>query len=267
MKNLSQNNKLAQILQRPDIWQAGKDGSGTPADSQTRGPSTGHHLLNCALANKGWPKHGSTELLIETEGSGIGVGELSLLSPLLAELTQQQKTVVFVNPPKKLNPGALAVAGVRIEHILILQPKNNRDELWAIEQSLRSGCVAALINWQGEQHLTDRDLRRLQVAAKENHCLHFHIRPAAYGQSPSPAPLRINLGKIPGHMKIEVLKQAGGPSGQVVYLPRGIHRTDKRKPVAAQPQQQQSARVVSVTSGRKVALPQQKQAGGLGLWH
>lgn len=230
-ENLIQNNQLDQgsrrqrlnrLLARPDIWQA--------ANEQQRprnGITTGYPGLDALLAGNGWPRGATTELLVDQSG----IGELSLLLPALAEMTQREQMVALVNPPFIPYAPALAAAGIRLEKLLILHPRGQRDQLWAMEQTLQSGCCGALLSWQGGPPPADKDLRRLQVAAREGNAVHFHFRPSSCATSPSPAALRLQLASDGEQLVLQLQKQLGGASGQRLHLARNSDLTRRDRPL------------------------------------
>ncbi|SHE95048.1 protein ImuA [Microbulbifer donghaiensis] len=230
-ENLLQNNQLAdpskqqrlsQLLARPDIWQAANEHK-----RQRGGIASGFSSLDALLTGRGWPRGATTELLVNQSG----IGEISLLLPALAELTQREQMVVLVNPPFIPYAPALASAGVQLEKLLIIHPRGQKDELWATEQALQSGCCGALLSWQGRQAPVDKDLRRLQLAAREGDCLHFHFRPQSCAASPSPASLRLQLGSDGDQLAVQLLKQLGGQSGQRLHLARSADLVRRDQPL------------------------------------
>ncbi|MFC4877766.1 translesion DNA synthesis-associated protein ImuA [Microbulbifer halophilus] len=220
----SRHQRLSRLLARPDIWQAA---NGVSPENSRRGITTGYAALDALLAGRGWPRGATTELLVNQSG----VGEMSLLLPALAEMTRREQMVVLVNPPFIPYAPALASAGVQLEKLLILHPRGHKDELWAVEQSLQSGCCGALLSWQGRQAPVDKDLRRLQLAAREGDCSHFHFRPASTATSPSPASLRLGLASDGEQLAVKLLKQLGGRSGQQLHLARNPDLTRRDRPL------------------------------------
>ncbi|SDJ63914.1 translesion DNA synthesis-associated protein ImuA [Microbulbifer yueqingensis] len=214
--------RLDQLLARADIWQAANEHR-----RQRSGITTGYAGLDALLAGGGWPRGATTELLVDQ----AGIGELGLLLPALAELTRREQMVVLVNPPHIPYAPALASAGVQLEKLLILHPQGPRDSLWAMEQSLQSGCCGALLSWQERQPPADKDLRRLQVAAREGDCLHFHFRPQSCAASPSPASLRLQLASDGDQLALQLLKQLGGRTGQRLHLARAADLTRRDRPL------------------------------------
>lgn len=213
---------LQQLLTRPDIWQL--------ASGQRRprtGISTGYRGLDALLAGHGWPRAATTELLIDK----AGIGEMSLIIPALADLTRQGRMVVLVNPPHIPYAPALVQAGVQLEKLLILHPRGQRDQLWAAEQSLQSGACGALIQWQSRETPADKDLRRLQLAARDGDCLHFHFRPGSCAQMPSPAALRLQLKSDGEQLALHLFKQLSGKSGQRVHLARNPDLVRRDQPL------------------------------------
>ncbi|WP_237066153.1 translesion DNA synthesis-associated protein ImuA [Microbulbifer guangxiensis] len=214
--------RLSQVLRRPDIWQAANE------QQRTRhGIASGYPGLDALLTGHGWPRGATTELLVDQSG----IGELSLLLPALADMTQREQMVVLINPPFIPYAPALAAAGVRLEKLLILHPRGQRDQLWAMEQTLQSGCCGALLSWQAGPPPADKDLRRLQVAARDGNAVHFHFRPSSSAASPSPAALRLQLASDGEQLVLQLHKQLGGSAGQRLHLARNSDLTRRDRPL------------------------------------
>ncbi|UTW09204.1 translesion DNA synthesis-associated protein ImuA [Pseudomonas benzenivorans] len=186
---------LDSLLDQRRVWR----GQPTPR-APSRQPS-GHAALDAALPTGGWPEAALTEILLP----GPGLGELHLLWPSLARLTQAAERVVLVAPPFVPYAPAWQAAGLDLRHLAVIQA-SGRDALWATEQCLRSGSCAALLCWP--ERADDRALRRLQVAAESGQTLAFAYRPLREAHTPSPAALRLALDDRPGHVR--VLKCRGG---------------------------------------------------------
>ncbi|MEI7036556.1 translesion DNA synthesis-associated protein ImuA [Fulvimonas yonginensis] len=186
---------------------------------QARPPSrqpTGFPMLDAALPSGGWPEAALSEVLLPLDG----VGELALLWPALARLTQAGGLVALVAPPYLPFPAAWAGAGVRLDRLQVVRAEP-RDAAWATEQCLRSAACAAVLCWP--QQADDRTLRRLQLAAEAGQCLGFAMRPAAAAAQASPAALRLVLEARPPRLR--VLKCRGGnPPAQPLPwpLPAGV---------------------------------------------
>ncbi|MGE8212714.1 MULTISPECIES: translesion DNA synthesis-associated protein ImuA [unclassified Stenotrophomonas] len=184
------------LLHERRIWR------GQPAPLPPSRQSTGHALLDEVLPTGGWPESALSEILLPADG----VGELRLLWPSLARLTQAGERVVLVAPPHLPYAPAWQAAGVDLRQIQVVEAPELRDALWASEQCLRSGSCGAVLCWP--QLAEDKALRRLQVAAESGQTLGFACRPLQAVRNPSPAALRIAIDAQPAQLR--VLKCRGG---------------------------------------------------------
>jgi cell division inhibitor SulA/protein ImuA len=197
------------LLQRSDIWRAGKTGYNTSA------LPTGFAELDAQLAGSGWPHHALTEI----EYAHDGIGELRLLLPALVSLSQQQRWVTWIAPPYIPYAPALASAGVNLARVLLVHPRTRQEALWATEQALRSGTCSAVLAWL--QSPDDRALRRLQLATEAGESWGVFFNRHAGGYTNSPAALRLRLEPVlPRGLAIRILKQRGGwPTGPLFLNP------------------------------------------------
>jgi len=147
--------------------------------------STGFDALDNALPGNGWSIGCLTELLCEQQG----VGELSLLLPALQRITTDDQWAALINPPFIPYAPALANAGIKLNHLLIVDCKDDADTLWACEQVLRAGVFAAVIGWVGRS--TAQKQRRLQLAAEAGRAWATVYRPGKAKKEHSPAAIRI----------------------------------------------------------------------------
>jgi len=162
---------------------------------------TGHAALDNRLPQGGWPDRALSEILLPADG----VGELALVFPTLARLSQAGQRVALIAPPYRVHAPGWAHAGVALPLLQVVQA-HARDALWAAEQCLRSGACAAVLCWP--HHADDRALRRLQVAAETGQCLGFAFRDAKHARNPSPAALRVQVEAET--RQVRVLKCRGG---------------------------------------------------------
>ncbi|MCB1646408.1 MAG: translesion DNA synthesis-associated protein ImuA [Pseudomonadales bacterium] len=198
---------LTQLLQQTGLWRA----SHLDAD-HSGGIPTGYPQLDQLLPGHGWPVAGITELLHDH----AGIGELRLLLPALARLSHRQaRWILLVAPPCLPYAPALAMAGIDLRHLLVVRPPSPGDVLWTMEQALVSGSCSAMLGWPGL--IREKQIRRLQVASKEGHCLGFLFRGTAVARQASPAELRIVLGHQPPNplyehsaVSVQVIKRRGG---------------------------------------------------------
>ena len=174
---------------------AGADpGTGIPPaagepGSHARATFTGVDALERLFPDGRWPAADLVELLSDLRG----IGELRLLMPVLAELTRQQaRWVAWIAPPHIPYAPALAAWGIDIRRVLLIHPRSEREQLWAMEQALRSGTCSAVLGWPG-QSLRQQDIRRLQLAATRGNTLGLLFRPEQAALDASPAPFRLVL--------------------------------------------------------------------------
>jgi hypothetical protein len=208
------NSALAAVLARPDVWRGD-----ALAVASTPALPTGFAELDAQLPGGGWPRGQLTELLLAAEG----IGELSLLMPVLAKLTQGDDRVVLVLPP---GGGYLAHApgwhanGARLSGLIVLRPANARDALWATIESLRCPAVAATLAWPdvAVRQMPANSLRRLQTAISEGGGCGFVLRPSACATQSSPAPLRLQLSPAQGQLDVQLLKRRGPPARHSLRL-------------------------------------------------
>ena len=186
---------LDRLLETRRVWR------GRQQSEPLAGQSTGHAQLDALLPGGGWQLAALNEILLGSPGSG----ELQLLWPLLARLTQAGERVVLVGAPAVPFAPAWQAAGVVLAQVSLLQV-SGAERLWAAEQCLRSGSCGAVLCWP--EQADDRALRRLQVAADSGQTLAFVLRHRRAADNPSPAALRLLLDNQPRQWR--VLKCRGG---------------------------------------------------------
>jgi len=164
---------------------------------------TGHAALDEALPGNGWPTGAITELVNDT----AGCGELSLLLPVLAQLSQENHWIVMVDPPWIPCPSALHGRGLAVGKLLLIRTQNRKESLWACEQVVRGMSGGAMLAWPDA--LSFGELRRLQLAAKKSQRTVFLFRDQKAANTSSPAVLRLQLTPDDGDLQIRVLKCRG----------------------------------------------------------
>jgi len=185
---------LDAVLKHPGVWRRS-----AAAQHHVRAIPTGLAGLDAQLPGGGWPCGALSEILFAYDG----IGELSLLMPALAELTQKKQRVVFVAPPYIPYAPALAAHGLDLRYVVQIDA-NAGDGAWSAEQCLRSGSCGAVLSWMQQADYTQ--LRRLQLAAESGDALAFLFRPTRIADKASPAALRLRLHADAGQVDIEILK-------------------------------------------------------------
>lgn len=169
---------------------------------------SGSSELDAALPGGGWQSGTIVELIT----AHTGIGELSLLMPALARITNTDRHVALVAPPYIPFAPALSQRGIRLDRLLIIRAQKAEDILWAFEQTLRCRSFGAVLAWPAT--IQDREIRRLQLAAEAGRSTGFVYRPAQAALQSSPAALRLRLQPVKDDgLSIDILKCRGGRSG------------------------------------------------------
>jgi len=164
--------------------------------------------LDAILPGGGWQAGTIIELMPVCEG----IGELRLLMPTLAQITQSERHVAMIAPPYIPFAPALLQHGLRLEHFWIIRAQTATDILWSAEQTLRCKSFGAVLTWPIS--IRDREVRRLQLAAEAGNSIGFVYRPPAAALESSPAAVRLRLeGATDGQLSIDVVKCRGARAG------------------------------------------------------
>lgn len=190
---------LNELLSSGRVWRGGET---LPLAGAV---ATGHAALDERLPGGGWPGNALTEILSETRGSG----ELGLVMPALADLSDGQRWIAWVGAPYLPYAPALSEHGVNLSRLLFVRPREDSlaDNLWVMEQALRSATCAAVLGWAGQADA--RQLRRLQLAAEEAGVCCLLFRPLRCCSQASPAALRMSVTPDPQGLRIDILKCRG----------------------------------------------------------
>jgi hypothetical protein len=188
---------LDQVLNHPAVWR------GTEcARVAVASVPTGFAELDAVLPGGGWPAGALTEIHCERPGAG----ELQLVMPAAARLTQSGRWLTLIAPPYIPYAPALVSHGVRLSRVMLVQTPTVEESLWACEQALRSHGCGAVLAWL--ERAPERSFRRLQLAAENNDALALLFRPGRAVPA-SPAALRLHVSKSQSRTLVRVLKRRG----------------------------------------------------------
>src|SRR5688500_7618598 len=104
---------------------------------------SGSASLDAVLPDGGWQSGTIVELMPISDG----IGELRLLMPALAKITQGERHVAMIAPPYIPFAPALLRHGLRLEHFWIIRAHSAADILWSAEQTLRCKSFGAVLAW------------------------------------------------------------------------------------------------------------------------
>jgi hypothetical protein len=181
--------------------------------------STGFDELDRELPGGGWPTRNLAELLLPAEG----LGEISLLSPPLAEITGNGRNILLVGAPYLPYMRAWENLNIDSRRIVIARVYKPAERLWVLEQGIRSAAFGAIIGWLPEA--SQQTTRKLQILARAAAGLVFLLRPASAQSEPSAAPLRLLLGSARRHaLSLYLIKRRGAPAALPIRIALGWTR-------------------------------------------
>lgn len=195
------DNPLARLLEHPAIWRG-------RSSAQHSTIASGFAALDAALPGGGWPRAGLVEILTPQ----FGVGELRLLVPALALLTQRPppRWVAWIAPPFEPYAPALAAQGLALDRQLVVRTET---ALWAMEQALGCGACDVTLAWT--RRAASRSLRRLQLATERGRTLGVLFRALRSAREASPAMLRLAVEPLHEGVRVTLLKSRGGARGVI----------------------------------------------------
>jgi protein ImuA len=148
--------------------------------------------LNGHVAAGGSPaekKRATGEPPVSTFG---GTATLSLLGA--REACREGGALVVIDRRQTFYPLAAAAWGIDLDRLIVVHPRNARDELWAAVQALRSPAVAAM--WAAIDRLDSRAFRKLQLAAQAGRTLGVLVRPGRTREEPSWADVTLGVSSL-----------------------------------------------------------------------
>jgi len=172
-----------------------------------------------ALLPGGGIRQGS---LVEWLAEGEGTGRQTLAVHVARQACRDGGVVIVLDPERNLFPPAIFHWGIPPEALIVVQPGNPVEHLWALEQSLRCRAVAGVL--AGVKKLDPVVFRRLQIAAEQGGGLGLLFRPDWARHEPTWADVRFWVEPLPGglsgrrRVKIKVLRLRGGIGGGSIEL-------------------------------------------------
>jgi hypothetical protein len=163
----------------------------------------------------GWPASGVTELLSVRTGRG----ELNLLLPALAALTQSGRQIMLIDPPQVPEAQGWAAQGVQPEALSWAPVTSGTDRLEVIRRMLPRVAGGALVIWWREA-LQLPVAEALQSLARQYGVALFLLRQCEAWPATGTFPLRLWI--TPGALGLTVMVQPARSraAGATVFLPR-----------------------------------------------
>ncbi len=145
---------------------------------------------------------------------------MQLLSPALRD---GQRNILLLGFRWLPFPDGWAQLGIDPKRLLCVRATTQAEWVWALERTLQSRALGAVLALPPLDQLPVNHMRRLQSAAAESDALTFVFRPVRAALNASPAPLRLQLAPT-FHEKglrtidIHVLKRRGRPLEKTLRL-------------------------------------------------
>lgn len=190
--------------------------------------SSGCEALDRLLPHRGF-RWGT---LVEWLAAEPGGGAETLALYAAREACRAGGTLVVLDRLREFYPPAAVRLGLDPEAMIVVHTLNETDHLWALDQSLRSLGVAAVLAWP--EQLDGRTFRRLQLAIEQGGGLGLLVRSERMRNEPSWADLRLLVEPVPvasaaapRRLRVHVLRNRGGTSGESVE----VEINDETRPV------------------------------------
>lgn len=209
---------LNELFRQRRLWK----GSRTPASGRCIG--TGFAALDGILPYRGWPRGAVMEITV----TDWGIGELSLLLPLMLHYHREGRYVSWIAPPHTPYPPALEAGGLDLSLCRVLRKGgqtpfsrakkgsvplfsffSDQQILWCAEKLLQSNACGLVLAWP--RTLPDRAVRRLQLAVEDSEalCVLFRRQGDSPARDAGPAAMRLQLSRIREGLRLEILKARG----------------------------------------------------------
>ena len=137
--------------------------SAAPAQKQSLLTSSG----NCLQKNtQRYGTQGNSLLgkITEIITSDEEASSLTMLLPLLATLSKDDRWFAWVSPPKHLPKSLLESAGIALEKVMLLYPDEHNSALMLAKKALSAGTCHAVISWGGD--LSEHEMSNLEQSAR-----------------------------------------------------------------------------------------------------
>ncbi len=176
---LAPSSDNASVVQRLSSEVRGLETAGRQATNKQT-ISCGCEALDHCLPNGGYVPGSVVEYLRAMPGCGASTLAFTAAA---AAMKSTNGFVVIIDTQHNIYPPALASWGIDLEKVVFVRPQSDVDALWAVDQSLRTPAVAAVV--ADIERIDDRAARRMQLAAEQGGGLALLLRPASARRGPS----------------------------------------------------------------------------------
>jgi len=140
---------------------------------------------------------------------------IGFIAGLVAPMMEKSGTMLWISCRRILFPPALKSFGIQPDRFIFIDLKNERDVMWATEESLKCGAVTGVV---GEiQDLSFTASRRLQLAVEQSQVTGFILRGQYSKVNTTACVSRWRITPLPSE-SIDNMPGIGFPRGRVELL-------------------------------------------------
>ena len=156
------------------------------------GPVPGESVLGsgCESLDRALPDGGVRRgSLVEWIEGSLGSGAATLALHFARQACCEGGALVVVDRLRQVYPPALVAWGIDLSQVILVHPRNEREEIWVWDQALRCPAVAAV--WGRIERIDGRSFRRLQLAVEGSGGVGLLLRPLRARWQPTWAEVRL----------------------------------------------------------------------------
>lgn len=169
--------------------------------------------VEAAFPNAVFPTGAIHEFITEEPEHAAACG--GFLAGLLQVLMQNGGVCLWISISRSLFPPALKTFGVNPDRIIFIDLKRQKDLLWAMEEALKCGSLAAVVAEIGE--ISFSESRRLQLVVEKSRVTGFILRGNTQKISTTACVARWKITSMPSELE-EDMPGVGFPRWNVELL-------------------------------------------------
>ena len=139
---------------------------------QAGGMDAGLDIIKEAFPNSSFPTGAIHEFFCS--GNEDSAASAGFIAGIMSSLMKSGAPSVWVSPSPLIFPPALKFFGLDPHKIIFIQPRNQKNILWTVEEALKCDSVCTVVGELGEINLFES--RRLQLAVEESKVTGFMLR-------------------------------------------------------------------------------------------
>ena len=185
---------IEKLLTKQLVWR----GQGSPKEIQ---PKITSDFPRLDQAIGGWSYGTIVELIHQEHGNG----EISLIIPLIKKISNAKDTwIVLVDPPYIPYAPSFVANNIDLSKILIIEPKKQKESIWAMEQALGTNTCSIVIGWP--KAITEQIIRKFKMAARRGNTIGFYLVKPNITLKNSSVSYKIQVSGKPSNIEVTILK-------------------------------------------------------------